>query len=80
MGEGRDIFSNSLVETGVLRVADWLVSWLVRLYFCDDLIDGAQQFSVLQVVSGDADGIHKHFCCTGFGCWFFSCYVRCCVK
>ena len=37
--------------------------------------------SVLQVISGDIDGIvHKHSCCAGFGCWFFSYYVSCGIK
>ena len=49
------------------------------------MVDGAQQCSacssVLQVISGDIDGIiHRHSCCAGFGCWFFSCYVSCGIK
>ena len=44
----------------VLRVAGWLVGFL---FFCVDVIDGAQQCSVLQVISGDIDGIiHRHSC------------------
>ena len=39
-----------------------MVVWLVRLFFCVDVIDGAQQCSVLQVVCGDIDGIHRHSC------------------
>ena len=72
---------NILTETGVLRAAGWSVSCI---FFCVDVIDGAQQCSVLQVISGDIDGIiHRHSCCAGFGCWFFSlfsCYVGCCIK
>ena len=65
----RVIFSNSVVETGVLRVAGWLGC----LSFCVDVIDGAQQCSILQVMGGDIDGIiHRHSCYTGFECWFFS--------
>ena len=42
----------------VLRVAGWLVGCL---FFCVDLVDGAQQCNVLQVISGDIDGIiHRH--------------------
>ena len=34
--------------------------------------------SVLQVISGDIDGIiHRHSCCAEFGCWFLSFYVSC---
>ena len=44
-GEAREIFSN---DTRVLIVAGWLVGCL---FFCVDLIDGAQQRSVLQVIS-----------------------------
>ena len=58
------------IETGVPRVAGWLVSCL---FLCVDVIDGAQQCSVLQAISGDIDGIiHRHSCCAGFECWFFS--------
>ena len=36
---------------------------------------------VLQVISGDIDGIiHRHSCCAGFGCCFFSSYVGCGIK
>ena len=45
------------------------------------MIDGAQQCSVLQVISGDIDGIHRPSCCAGFGCCrffsLFSCLVCC---
>ena len=42
----------------VLRVAGWFVG---SLFFCGDVIDGAQQCNVLQVISGDIDGIiHRH--------------------
>ena len=66
----------AIIKTGVLRVACWFVGCL---FFCVDVIDGAQQCSVLQAISGDVDGIiHRHSCCAGFECWFFSlfsCYV-----
>ena len=76
--EFNGIFSNSVIKTGVLRGAGWLVGCL---FFYVDVIDGAQQCSVLQVISGDIDGIvHRHSCCAGSGCWFFSCYVGCCIK
>ena len=45
------------------------------LLFCADVTDGAQQCSVLQVISGDIDGIlHRHSLLlrAGLGCWFFS--------
>ena len=39
------------------------------------MIDGAQQCSVLQVISCDIDGIiHRHSCCAELGCLFF--FVR----
>ena len=57
-GEAREIFSNSVIETGVLRVAGWLVGCL---FLSVDVIEGAQQCSVLQVMSGDIDDIiHSH--------------------
>ena len=60
-----------IIETVVgYRVAGWLVGWLS---FCVDVIDGAEQCSVLQVISGGNDGIiHRHSCWAGFGCWLFS--------
>ena len=36
--EAREIFSNSVIETGVLRVAGRLVGCL---FFCVDVMDGA---------------------------------------
>ena len=59
MTEARDFFSNSAIETGVLRVAGWLVGCL---FFCVDVtFDDAQQCGVSQVISGDFDGIiHRH--------------------
>ena len=37
------------------------------------MIEGAEQCSVLQVISGGNDGIiHRHSCWAGFGCWLFS--------
>ena len=37
--------------------------------------------SVLQVISGDIDGIiHRYSCCAEFGCWFLSFYVSCGIK
>ena len=60
----------TIVGTGVLRVAGWLVGCL---FFSVDVIDGAQQCSVLLAISGDTDGIiHRHSCCAEFECWFFS--------
>ena len=71
----------AIIETEVLRVAGWLVGCLS---FCVDVIDGAQQCSVLQAIIGDIDGIiHRHSCCARFECWFFSffsCYVGCLPK
>ena len=59
----------AIIETGVLRVAGWLVGCL---FFSVDVIDGAQQCGVLQAISGDIDGIiHRHSSCAGFKCWFF---------
>ena len=41
------------------------------------MIDGSQQCSVLQAISGDIDGIiHSYSCCAGFECWFFSFFSR----
>ena len=80
-GEAREIFPNFVTETAVLRFASWLVGCL---FFCVDVVDGAQQCNVLQVISGDIDGIiHRYSCCAGFGFWsfsLFSCYVGCCIK
>ena len=68
----------AIIETGVLSVAGWLVCCL---FFCVDGIDGAQQCSVLQAISGDNDGIiHRHSCCAGFECWFFSFSSSSCGK
>ena len=39
------------------------------------MVDSAQQCSVLQVISGDIDGIIHRHCCVGLECLFFSCYV-----
>ena len=37
------------------------------LFFCVEVIDGAQQCSILQVIGGDIDGIiHRHSCWAGF--------------
>ena len=79
-GEAHEIFSSSVIETGVLRVACWLVGCL---FFCVDVIDGAQRCNVSQVINGDIAGIihshSTHSCCAGFGSWFFSfssCYVQ----
>ena len=58
----------AIIEIEALGVASWLVGCL---FFCVDVIDGAQQqcSSVLQVISGDIDGIiHRHSCCAGFRC------------
>ena len=45
----------AIIETWVLRVAGWLS------FICVYVTDGAQQCSVLQVISGDIDGIiHRH--------------------
>ena len=42
----------------VLRVSGWLGGCL---FFCVDVVDGALQCSVSQVISGDVDGIiHRH--------------------
>ena len=80
-GEAREKFANSVIETGALRVAGWLVCCH---FFCVCVIDGAQQCSVLQVIIDDIDGIiDRHSCCAGFGCWFFSLiwwYVGFCIK
>ena len=63
-GEARDYLNRGY------RVAGWLVGWL---FFCVDVIDGAEQCSVLQVISGGNDGIiHRHSCWAGFGCWLLS--------
>ena len=77
MGKDRESFGTQSLKPGFWG---FLVGWLVRLLFCVDVIDGAQQCSVSQVISGDIDGIHRHSCCAGFGCWFFLCYVSCCVR
>ena len=38
-----------------------LADWLVIFSFCVDVIDGAHQCSISQVISGDVDGIiHRH--------------------
>ena len=70
-----------IIETVVLRVAGWPVGCL---FFCVDVIDGAQQCSVLQVIGGTIDSIiHRHSCWAGYGCWLFSlfsCYVGCFIK
>ena len=43
-GKARGIVPNSVIETGVLKVA----GWLVYCYFlCVGVIDGAQQCSIL---------------------------------
>ena len=58
-----------------------MVRWLVRILFCVDAINSVRQgSSVSRIINGDIGGIHKHSCYAGFGCWFFSCYVGCCVK
>ena len=45
----------AIIETWVLRVAGWLS------FICVYVTDGAQQCSVLRVISGDIDGIiHRH--------------------
>ena len=47
-----------------VRVAGWFVAFL---FFCVEVIDGAQQCSILQVISGDFDGIiDRHSCWAGF--------------
>ena len=77
MDEAREIVSSYVIETGVLRVAGRLVAGCV--FICVDVIDGTQQCSILQAMSGDVDGtIHRHASCAGFGCWFFS-FFSCCV-
>ena len=63
-GEARDYLNRGY------RVAGRLVGWLSC---CVGVIDGAEQCSVLQVISGGNDGIiHRHSCWAGFGCWLFS--------
>ena len=76
-GEARKIFSNSVIETGVLRGC-----WLAGLFLCFfwvGIIDGTTG-QCLKVVCGDMDGIHRYYCGVGFGCWPFSYYVGCCTK
>ena len=68
-GEAREIFSNYVIETGVLRVSGRLVGCV---FFCVDAMDDAQQCNILQVISGDIDGTtHRHSSCAGFECCFF---------
>ena len=43
-GEAREIFSNYVIETGVLRVSGWLVGCVS---FCVDVKDDAQQCNIL---------------------------------
>ena len=72
-------YSSEVIEKN--KIDSWLVDCF---FFCVGAIDGAQQCSVLQVTSGDIDGIiHRHSGCAGFGFWLFSlfsCYVGCCIK
>ena len=60
-------------ECNYARFSFALIMWLV--------VHSSACSSVLQVISGDIDGIiRRHSCCAGFGCWFFSCYVSCGIK